>query len=409
MYETRSTCRSCESPALANVLSLGTTPLADRLLTEAQLQEPELMVPLSVAFCEDCSLMQILETVSPEVLYCQDYPYYSSFSPALLEHSRRNALNLIETRALNESSLVVEVASNDGYLLKNFAEYGIPVLGIDPAEGPARVAQQAGIETLCTFFNHDLARQLASKGSRADVILANNVLAHVPDQNNLVQGMRELLKDEGVVVIEVPYVRDLIDHCEFDTIYHEHHCYFSVTSVQRLFERNGLYLNDVEHLPIHGGSLRLYAGRSRQRSPAVHAYQAEEAAAGVDQLAYYRDFATRVDGIKHSLRRLLNDIKTEGKTIAAYGAAAKGSTMVNYAGIGANLVDFVVDRNVHKQGCYMPGVHIPIYAPERLLTEQPDYLLVLAWNFKDEIMRQQEEYRSRGGRFIIPIPHPEVV
>jgi SAM-dependent methyltransferase len=304
---------------------------------------------------------------------------------------------------------LIEVASNDGYLLKNFVEQGIPVLGIDPAEGPARAASEMGVKTLCTFFNRSLALQLAAEGSRADVIIANNVLAHVPDQNNLLLGIEELLKEDGVAVIEAPYVRDLIDQCEFDTIYHEHHCYFSVTSVHHLLERNGLHLNDVEHLPIHGGSLRYYAGRRREPTEAVYSYLKDEAAVGLDRAEYYLDFASGVEKIKRELLRMLHDLKSSGKTIAAYGAAAKGATLLNFVGIGPDLVDFVVDRNVHKQGWYMPGVQIPIYAPERLLTDRPDYVLMLAWNFKDEIMRQQEEYQRQGGRFISPIPHPAVV
>jgi SAM-dependent methyltransferase len=409
MYETRTTCRSCESGELVSILSLGKTPLADGLLTREQLAQPEAKFPLNVAVCADCSLMQIRETVSPELLYCRDYPYYSSFTPELLEHSRRNALRLMESRRLTGESQVVEVASNDGYLLRNFVEHGIPVLGIDPAEGPARAATEAGINTLCTFFSRNLALQLKEDGVQADVIIANNVLAHVPDQNNLVQGIRELLKEDGVAVIEAPYARDLIDRCEFDTIYHEHHCYFTVTSARRLFDRNGLFLNHVEHLPIHGGSLRLYAGRRREPSEALLAYLREEAEVGLDRLDYYQDFAVHVENIRTSLLAMLRKLKAGGHRIAAYGAAAKGSTLLNTTGIGTDLIDFVADRNVHKQGRYMPGVHIPICEPERLRAEMPDYVLILAWNLKDEIMRQQAEYHRAGGKFIVPIPSPTVL
>jgi len=409
MYEPRSTCRSCDSPDLTKVLYLGETPLADALVPAGQLDAPEARFPLTVAFCGECSLMQILETVSPEALYCRDYPYYSSFSDALLKHSRENALRLIESQDLGPDSLVVEVASNDGYMLKNFAEKGIPVLGIDPAEGPAKVAQEAGIPTLCAFFGRDLARELRDGGSRADVIIANNVLAHVPDLNGLVEGFAVLLKDDGVLVIEVPYVKELIEHCEFDTIYHEHHCYFSVTALSALFRRHGLSLNEVERLPIHGGSLRLYVGRRQDVGKSVRDATLEESVRGMTEAAYYRDFAERVEDVRTTLVGLLGSLKGHGKRIAAYGAAAKGSTLLNYAGIGPDLIDFVVDRNVHKQGQYMPGVHIPIHATERLLEDAPDYTLLLTWNFKDEILRQQAEYRSRGGRFIVPIPHPAVV
>lgn len=409
MYETRTTCRSCDSAALTRVLYLGKTPLADGLLSHEQLDQPEAKFPLTVAFCADCSLMQILETVSPEALYCRDYPYYSSFSDALLAHSRDNALRLIESQHLSPDSLVVEVASNDGYMLKNFVEAGVPVLGIDPAEGPARVAVEAGIPTLCTFFGAELARRLRGEGKTADVIIANNVLAHVPDQNGLVEGFATLVKDDGVVVIEVPYVKDLVEHCEFDTIYHEHHCYFSVTALAALFQRHGLSLNHVERYPIHGGSLRLYAGRREDVDDTVRDRLRDEAEQGLTDAAYYRGFAGHVQRVRDELLGMLRDLKAEGKCIAAYGAAAKGSTLLNYTGIGTDLVDFVVDRNVHKQGLYMPGVHIPIRAPEALLEEMPDYTLLLTWNFKDEILRQQDEYRRRGGRFIVPIPAPVVV
>ena len=391
------------------VLSLGESPLADALLTEEQLSQPEAKFPLNVAFCRNCSLMQILETVSPEALFCRGYPYYSSFSDTLLEHSRKNALRLIDSRQLNAGSLVVEVASNDGYMLRRFTEQGIPVLGIDPAQGPAKAAEAAGIPTLCTFFGKELAQRLRDEGKRADVIIANNVLAHVPDLNGLVEGICALLKDNGLAVIEVPYVKDLIEHCEFDTIYHEHHCYFSVTALVAVFRRHGLSLNQVEHYPIHGGSLRLYVSSKEEVGESVRSYLRDESDRGVTDGSYYRDFAARVQGIKDALIKMLHELKARRKRIAAYGAAAKGSTLLNYTGIGSNLVDFVVDRNVHKQGLYMPGVHIPIRAPERLLQDMPDYVLLLAWNFKDEVLRQQDEYYSRGGRFIIPVPCPTVI
>ena len=402
-------CRSCGATHLEPFLDLGLTPLADRLVTQEGLATPEPRYPLVVAFCPACALVQITETVPPEVLFCEDYPYFSSFSDALLRHSRDNVLELITERGLGPDSLAVELASNDGYLLKNYLEQGIPALGIDPAEGPAREAVKIGVTTLNTFFTLDLARQLAVEGKRADVIHANNVLAHVADTNGFVAGLAALLKLEGVAVIEVPYVRDLIDHVEFDTIYHEHLCYFSVTALDHLFRRHGLYLNRVRSLAIHGGSLRLYVEPRERVEDSVRTLLAEEQALGVDRGDFYRDFATRVVGVKTALLALLRDLKAQGKAIAAYGAAAKGATLINYIGIGPELIDFVVDRNTFKQGRYMPGQHLPILGPEHLLKARPDYVLLLAWNFAAEIRAQQTVYEQAGGRFIVPVPAPRVL
>ncbi|MBN1803668.1 MAG: class I SAM-dependent methyltransferase [Sedimentisphaerales bacterium] len=402
-------CRSCNRKGLIGMLNLGMMPLSDGLLTETQLTAPEDKFPLEVAYCPNCSLVQILETVPPEKLFCQDYPYYSSFSNALLEHSHRNVLALIRKCKLDANSLVVELASNDGYLLKNYMENGIPCLGIDPAKGPAKAAEKIGVPTICEFFTKQFAQKLANDGRRADIIHANNVLAHVEDTNGFVQGIRILLKDDGVAVIEVPYVKDLIDNCQFDTIYHEHLCYFSVTALDYLFRQNDLYLNDIERLSIHGGSLRLYVARTKNVQEAVRILLQQEKQLSVDKFQYYEGFGDKVQNIGKKMRTLLQGKKQIGKTIAAYGAAAKGAIMLNFIGIGTDVIDYVVDRNIHKQGKYMPGLHIPIFDPSRLEKELPDYVIILPWNFKDEILNQEAGFRNKGGKFVIPIPEPVIV
>jgi SAM-dependent methyltransferase len=404
-----SRCRSCGGENLRVFLSLGNMPLSDGLLTADALQREEPRYPLDVAFCPDCTLVQILATVPPEQLFGADYPYFSSFTDSLLEHSAANVAARIEERRLDGKSLVVELASNDGYLLQYYRERGIPVLGIDPALGPVAAARARGVETLQAFFGRELAIQLATNGRQADVIHANNVLAHVADTNGFVSGIGTLLKEDGVAVIEVPYVKELIDHGEFDTIYHEHLCYFSVTALAELFRRHRLSLNRVEPLAIHGGSLRLFVEKRERQDRSVAGYLQAERQAGLDRFDYYAGFSARVARIRSDLVALLARLKREGARIAGYGAAAKGTILLNYAAIGREMLEFVADRNVHKQGRYMPGVRLPIVAPARILEEQPDYLLILPWNFKDEIMEQQAEYRRRGGRFIVPVPEPVVI
>ena len=403
-------CRASGSEDLRSFLDLGITPLADALVKQENLDTDEARFPLELVFCPDSALVQITENVPEDVLFDENYLYFSSFSDVVLKHSREHALDLIAGRGLDDSSLVVELASNDGYLLKNFVEAGIPVLGIDPSPEPAQAANDIGVPTMVEFFGDDLASKLVAEGKAANVILANNVFAHIPDINDFTAGMKTLLADGGVIHIENPYVRDLIEHCEFDTIYHEHFYYHSCTSIDRQMRRHGLHLNHVEYFPtLHGGTLRWHCGHEDQPSEKVKEYLTAESAAGMDTFSYFEAFADRVQGVKHDLLALLHDLKDRGKTVAGYGAAAKGATLINYVGITTDLMQFVVDRNVHKHGHFMPGTHPPVKDVSALVEEAPDYVLLLAWNFKDEIMQQQEEYLRRGGKFIVPVPHPEVV
>lgn len=415
MSTTITTCRACAAKTLEPVLSLGKTPLANALLTKDDLDKPEPAFPLELVFCASCTLVQITEEVPPETMF-GEYLYFSSFSDTMLKHAEAIATRLTREQELGAKSLVVEVASNDGYLLQYYAKQGVPVLGVEPARNIAKVAEEKGIRTLCRFFGSEIAKELRDAGERADVIHANNVLAHVPDLNGVVSGFATLLKDAapgqkgGVAVIEAPYVRDLVEHCEFDTIYHEHLCYFSLTALDRLMARHGLVVHDVEKLAIHGGSLRIFVSKTGayERTDRVTALLKEEAASDIDKLSFYAGFANRVNGLKKELVATLADLKSKGARIAAYGAAAKGATLVNFFGIGADTIDFVVDRSTYKQGRFMPGARIPILPPSALLEKKPDYCLLLAWNFADEILAQQKVYRDGGGKFIVPIPNVRI-
>lgn len=402
-------CRSCGCGDVELILSLGKTPLANALLKPDQLTTPEPTFPLDLAFCGSCTLVQITYTVSPERLFA-DYPYLSSYSDTMLEHARQLSAELERERRLSTDSLVIEIASNDGYLLQNYVQAGIPVLGIEPARNVALVAEQRLVPTLVEFFGPHLSARLVAAGMQADVIHAHNVLAHVADLNGFVAGIRALLKDDGVAVIEVPYLRDMIDKTEFDTIYHEHLCYFSLTALDRLMIRHHLHIVDVTRLDIHGGSLRILVGKSNHRQdPSVAALLTEEREEGMTSIGYYADFRQHVQAVCTHLVNELRKLKASGSRIAAYGASAKGSTLLNYIGVGSEVLDFVADRSEVKQGLFMPGTRLRVVSSEALTREIPDYALLLVWNFADEVLRQQQAYRDRGGRFIIPLPHFQIV
>jgi hypothetical protein len=403
-------CRSCRSSKLVAFLDLGKSPVANRLMPIGSDTSHEEKFPLGLMFCENCSLVQLGYELPADALFDESYPYYSSFSQAMCDHAAEHSQTLMATRNLGANDLVVEVASNDGYLLRNYLSEGVPVLGIDPAPGPARAAEEVGVPTIVDFFGVRLATELVEQGKRASVIVANNVMAHVPDLNDFVGGFAVLLADDGVITVENPYVRELVDHVEFDTVYHEHYCYFSCTAVEQLMNRHGLYLNHVEFFPsLHGGTCRWHISKQPGRSPEAAGYLADEIERGMDKAGFYAEFGSRVRTNLDSLRSLIQGLKSAGHSIAAYGAAAKGCTLLNAAELGLESLDFVVDRNTHKQGHLLPGVHLPIYDTAELLKRRPDFLLILAWNFRDEIIAQQRAYEDGGGKFIVPVPSPTVL
>lgn len=381
-------------------------PLVDKLSEPGASADP--VYPLRVAFCEECWLVQLLETPPPATLFSECYPYYSSYSSDYLAHARAFASGATARLGLDSTSHVLEIASNDGYLLQEFTARGVQVLGVDPAPGPAGVAAAAGIPTRVEFFDRALADELRESGYRASLIVANNVLAHVPDPNELLQAMALVLRPDGVVSIEVPYVRDLIEQTQFDTIYHEHHCYFSVSALKPLLERAGLNVIDVQHVHVHGGSLRVTAG-FRPTGATVHTWLEAERDAGMTAFAWYARFADQVAVMGQDLLVLLHELRSQGARIVGYGAAAKGVVLLNHLDIGPDVCEFVVDRNPHKQGRRMPGVEIPIGSPEALAEARPDYVLLLAWNWAREILYQQQAYLAAGGRFIIPVPTPRLL
>lgn len=398
-------CLACASSRLHGILDLGEQPLANNLLTEADLDQPEPRFPLGIQVCQDCWLVQLTVLVPPVDLF-SSYLYFSSFSETMLRHAAAAADRFIEQLALGAESFVVEIASNDGYLLKNFAAKGIPCLGIEPAENIAEIARASGVETITEFFGKTCAEGLRVERGQADLILGNNVFAHVPDVNGFVSSLGHLLAPGGTACIEFPYGREMFDHTEFDTIYHEHVFYFTLTPLVPLLARHGLEIYDLERLSIHGGSLRLWIGHegSHEATATVAELLADERESGICDLAYYETLAGRVAELRADLLAAFHSILGQGGTIAAYGASAKGSTLLNYCAPPTGSIQFIADRSDWKHGRFSPGLHLPIAPASELERRQPDYTLLLTWNFADEILEQQSSYRRKGGRFIIPIP-----
>jgi hypothetical protein len=403
----RADCRFCGAPLERTFVDLGLSPLANSYVKPEDLGKGELFLPLHVYLCESCFLVQLPEEERPEEIF-SDYAYFSSFSDSWLAHSERYVAAVTERFGLGTGSQVVEIASNDGYLLQYFVERQIPVLGIEPAANVAAAAEAKGIPTRVRFFGTETARQLVEEGVKADLLLGNNVLAHVPNLNDFVAGLKILLAAHGVLTLEFPHLLRLMDEGQFDTIYHEHYSYFSFTTVRRIFAHHDLTLFDVEELPTHGGSLRIY-GRHGQdatkpETERVGQLLRREEAAGLGSLAAYEEFAERTRQVKRGLLRFLIEAKEAGRQIVGYGAPAKGNTLLNYCGIGTDFLEYTVDRSPHKQGCFLPGTRIPIFAPERIRKTRPDLVLILPWNLRQEIIGQMAEIRTWGGRFVVAVP-----
>ncbi len=405
-----STCRFCSTPLTHTFCDLGMSPLSNSYVAADELQAKEPFYPLHAYVCSECFLVQLDEFASPQVIFC-DYAYFSSYSDSWLEHSK-NYTQLMHSRlGLDASSQVVEIGSNDGYLLQYFVDAGIPVLGVEPAANVAAVAIDKGIPTIVKFFGIETAKKMANAGQQADLLLGNNVLAHVPDINDFEAGMAILLKPDGVITMEFPHLLQLIQNNQFDTIYHEHFSYLSLLSIEQIFARHGLQVFDVDELPTHGGSLRICArvAGNEPVSDNIVALRKTEADAGLSNLDTYAAFGEKVQDTKRKLLEFLIAAKRDGKRVVAYGAPAKGNTLLNYCGVRQDLIDFTVDRSPAKQDRFLPGTHIPVYAPEKLSDAKPDYVLILPWNIKDEIMGKMRHIRDWGGKFVVPIPVVEVL
>lgn len=405
------TCRFCGSPLAETFVDLGMSPLSNAFLTAAQLHRMEPFFPLHVWVCGSCFLVQLEAFETPEQIF-GDYAYFSSYSDTWLEHCCRYVAEVVKRFPLGPGSLVVELASNDGYLLQYFQQRGIAVLGVEPARNVAQAAIAKGVPTEAVFFGRDSARRLLAEGRAADLLIGNNVLAHVPDLNDFVAGMKILLKPDGVITMEFPHLVRLIEGNQFDTIYQEHFSYFSFLTAERVFARHGLRLFDVEELPTHGGSLRIYgchADSRAQTGQRVARMKSEEAAYGIERIETYRRFGEKVHEVKRDVLAFLIDARRRGKRVVGYGAPAKGNTLLNYCGIRSDLIEFTVDRSPEKQGKFLPGTHIPVYAPQKIMEAKPDYVFILPWNLRDEIVRTMADIRQWGGQFVVPIPRVEVI